>query len=313
LNLLGLFLAPGDQLSRDIVAQHFKLACALARSPNDSDIHSGLFFIECAFSARLVSDTQARAAARCLILNLQMAFPHPLIFRICYSLCSMVDQFPAHVMAFGQTAIVSILTRYLAARDLPQDDLVSVICAFQRLFHCQDAHLVYLYGDADLIPRLVELVGFPSAFVCRTSLRTLQIALSADPTIGDLLCGGDLLATLAGLVDSEPPFAVLREVQDFAISLIGAVTGDQFVRLLGAPAIARVVARAADLQDEQVGRLAAALEGGAGKCSARGLLPQVWELIGVNGMSESIAAIADVVEQSRPLFRVLLVPDRERP
>jgi hypothetical protein len=250
-------------------------------------------------SAHLVSEKQARIGARSLIFTLQMAFPHPYVFRVCYSLCWMVDQFPVHAMAFGQTAIISILTRYLGLGALPQDDLAAVICAFQRLFFHRDAHFVYLYSDRDLIPMLIALIGCDSIFVSRTALRTIQIAIASEPAIGDALCEGALLETVARLVDAEPPFSLLKEIHGLAVLLIGAVTANVFFQVLAVPVMARVIGALAELQDEQ---MAVAVEIAMEKCSVEGLLPRMRESIAANGLSEAIAAFAE----SRPAFREII-------
>jgi hypothetical protein len=256
LNVFSVFLTPDDAASSALVNAHFKRACRLAQSdaPRDAEIDSALFFIESAFAARLVTAKHARRAAACLIFHLTLRFPHPAICRISYSLCAMVDQFPAHVMAFGQTRVLLTLERYLAEAALPPDSLSAVLCVFQRLFFHIDAHSVYLYSDPELFALLLTLLDFPEWRARRAALRTLAIALQGDRAVAPRLLGA--LPVLERAAD--PPFAFVRERANFAILVLESLPAADAADAL--PAVAGLIGGAEDLGEEQAARLALAVE-----------------------------------------------------
>jgi hypothetical protein len=194
-------------------------------------------------------------------------------------------------MAFGQTAIVALLSRYLAEPSLPPRDLAAVVCAFQRLFFHRDAHFAYLFADADVIPRIVALADADTDLVRRTALRALQIALHAEPRIADALCDATVLRAAA----SEAPFVVWCEVVGFVAFLIGAVSARRFVEIVGETVVVRVVGEVRDLEERLKVRLAAGLEIAFEKCEAEEIVGDAWAVIEREGIVDAVAWIAEEV------------------
>jgi hypothetical protein len=257
LNLFSAFLAPGDAAAAALVRRHIRQAAAQAQAPaaGDAEIGSALFFIESAFAARLATEKHARLAAECLIACLQLRYPHPALFRICYSLCAMIDQFPAHVMAFGQTRVLLILTQYLAEPALEPDSVAAAVCVFQRLFFHADAHSVYLYADDELFPRLLALVEFPSWLVRKVALRTLAIALQGNHGMAAQMLAA--LPVLERTVDA--PFAFVRESADFLILLLECLPLADAEEAFERTAVVRLLEGADDFREEQAVRLGLAI------------------------------------------------------
>jgi hypothetical protein len=211
-----------------------------------------------------------------------------------------VDAFPEHVVAFGQTAIVAMLTRYLAEPGIPSDDLAGVLCAFQRLFFHPDAHWAYLVGDRDLIPRIIALLDSSADIVRRRALRTLEIACHEEPEIADQICE-EALGAVSRVLESDPSFALKREASDFVGVLIGAVSARQFISVLGDDSVKAVIVGADEFSGEEVQRLVVALERATENCVGEGVIRELREALIENALLEKIAWVVREAPEGFPL------------